>query len=180
MYGPYADTVGPSLPGGWIENEHALIDVANVERRNPVRQFFSYYKSLDDRDLPRWSAFDICAVPPKVVSHIALCRPEYGAGNSVMPDHFVYTLEGGVIRVLVGRSLVGEPVGSVPGFTRRSCLSHEVSEAVLGRCAVCSRFVVETQEPTDLTLIRGLFPFSGDGQAIGRLVVVVASPSSVH
>lgn len=180
MYGPYADSIGPELPGGWIENDHARIDVAHVECKNPIRQFFSYYRSLDDRDLPRWSEFDICAVPPKVVSHIALGRPEYGAGDTDVPDHFVYTLQGGVIRVLTGRSLIGEPVGRVPGFTRKSCLSHEVSDAVLGRCVVCSRFVVETNEPSDLQLTRGLFPFSGDSRPIERLVVVVASPSSVH
>lgn len=174
MFGPYSHSAAPVLPGGWIEKDHVRLDVNAVEAENPVRQFFRYYRSLADPGLPRWRQFDICAVPPNVVSHIALGRPEYRRGETRSPIHFVYTLQGGAIRMLTGLSMVGETIGRVPGFTRSSRVHEEIADAVDGGDAVCSRFDLATRFSPELKITRGLFPFAGDDRPIERLVVVLS------
>lgn len=162
----------------WSESGYGLVDAESLEPDNPVREFHDYYRSLVQCGLPRWDQFDICAVPRHVVPHIALGRPEYGAnpvsGGDTAPDHFVYTLEGGAVRALIGSSVVGQRVGNVQRFTTATTLRDELRRAVTSRQTVCSRSDLDLDDRANLRITRGLFLFSGWARSIEKLVLVVS------
>jgi|GEM_PF-5668153 len=172
MYGTLLETT-PDLTEIWAETGYSRVSVDRIEPDNPVREFNEYYRSLSDHGMPRWEAFDICAVPKHVVAYIALGRPEYLNPTDEVPDHFVYTLEGGAVRSLIGRSVIGLKIGQVKRLDDSNSLRREVDDAVASRDVVCARSDLDLEDRPNLRFTRGLFLFSGADGSIEKLVVVL-------
>ncbi|MDF1794413.1 MAG: hypothetical protein P1U88_21050 [Thalassobaculaceae bacterium] len=171
MYDALLET--PTLTDDFVSSGYGRVSVEEIEADNPVRQFHGYYRSLAECGLPRWEQFDICAVPRHVVAHIALGRPEYDTGEGSAPDHFIYTLQGGAVRSLVGVSVIGRRVGHVAGLSIAGTVQDEIDEAVSRRQIVCSRSDLDRDDRPNLRITRGLFLFSGAKWPIEKLVLVV-------
>ena len=174
MYGWQFEAPVPNLNEGWARADYARVSADTLDRDNPVRQFDGYYGSLAAGRRPRWDQFDICAVPSHVVAHIALGRPTYMAATSPRPDHFVYTLEGGAVRALLGTSVLGQKVGHVLHHRLTVTLHAEIAEAMDSGQAILSRTDIAKSDWPAMEITRGLFLFAGVERPIDRLVMVLS------
>lgn len=173
MYGLHLESSSPDFSEGWAHAAYGRVTADTLTPDNPVRQFDSYYRGLTDHGLPRWDQFDICSVPSRVVAHIALGQPAYAADDSPQPDHFVYTLQGGAVRALLGTSVIGRKVGHVLEYNVTYTLRTELVEAVGSRRAILSRSDIAKGNWPAMQITRGLFLFSGVERPVGKLVLVL-------
>ncbi len=173
MYGLQLEASSPDLTEGWARAAYGRVSADTLDPDNPVRQFDRYYRSLAGGGLPRWDQFDICSVPSHVVAHIALGQPAYEAEDAPTPDHFVYTLQGGAVRALLGTSVIGQKVGHVLQYNITYTLRAEIAEAVDSGRAILSRSDIAKGDWPAIQITRGLFLFSGVERPIGKLVLVL-------
>lgn len=173
MHGSFADSPFTDRMGARSFAEYSRIPIEQVEPDNPVGEFNTYYRTLADQGLPRWEDFDICAVPKHVVACIALGRPEYASPGDSVPDHFVYTLEGGAVRQLVGSSVIGKMVGRVVRISDKHLLLQEIDDALEDRKVISSLSDLQMEGRPNLRFTRGVFLFSSADRPIGRLAIVI-------
>lgn len=174
MYGLQFEAPGPDLTDGWARAAYGRVSADTLDPDNPVRSFEHYYRTLTQDGLPRWDQFDICAVPSGAVAHIALGHPTYAKDDAPAPDHFVYTLQGGAVRALLGTSVIGRKVGHVLQYSIACTLRAEIADAVESRRAILSRSNIEKGDWPAMQITRGLFLFSGADRPIGKLVLVLS------
>jgi hypothetical protein len=173
MYGLQLEASVADHTEGWARAAYGRVSADSLDPDNPVREFDSYYRTLAEGGLPRWDQFDICAVPSRVVAHIALGQPAYTRDGSGKPDHFVYTLQGGAVRALLGTSVIGQKVGHVMQYSITYSLRAEIAEAVESGRAILSRSDIAKGERPAMQISRGLFLFAGTDRPIGKLVLVL-------
>lgn len=174
MYGLQFEAQGPDLTEGWARAAYGRVSADTLDLDNPVRAFDSYYRGLAACDLPCWDQFDICSVPAGAVAHIALGQPAYAKDDSPAPDHFVYSLQGGAVRALLGTSVIGRKVGHVLEYRITCTLRAEIAEAVENGKAILSRTDIGKGDLPAMQITRGLFLFSGIDRPIGKLVLVLS------
>ena len=157
----------------WAESGYQRISANAIDRDNPVRRFHDHYCALPGWPVPNWQTFDICAVPPDVVPHVALGEPVYASDWCCRPKHFVYTLEGNGIRSFIGRSMIGLKIGHVMLRSDRNSLRDEIEYVVDGGQPVMSQSDLDIPGPSPSRFTRGVFLFRSDAGRIERLLLVL-------